>query len=623
MGELVATRPREVLLAGLVPLILLAAFFPFLKPGYDPRGTLPDSTPSNQGFDAIARHFPVNAILPDWIVVTAPHDMREVESLAALEQIARQVSRVPGIASVSGITRPLGDPLTEATLAYQAGIVGDQLKKAAGEAGASNPSELTDGLTQLGDASSQISNGADVAHSGSKQLAQGADKLVDGLTQLSHATSQAQGGSTQLRDGARALANGLEDAAQQSQQLLSALQLVHSGLTKSLGCSLDPVCNQSRTGLQQIVTLVESELIPGMRQAAQGARQLADGTTTLASGLTQIDDGMKQARAGAAKLADGQTQLADGLGKLSGATGQLAQGASQAGSQIGAETTKSLDGLSKAAKALIELGKAKDGPGAGFYLPPSVLKSPEFATVSQLFMSPDGRTARFAVLGEANAFSQEAMDRSHDVLAAAQSAVKATALASAQIQATGIPPINADLQKYSSRDFGLLAITSLLAVLFILIVLLRSLVGPILLLLSVVLSYAAAVGLATLAWQMILGSSVDSVVPVAAFILLVAVGSDYNMLLMMRILEESPDGSREGVGRALRMTGGVITAAGIIFAGSMLAMMAGTVSMLRQMGFTVGIGLLLDTFVVRSMVVPALASLLRSGIWWPRLRRRA
>jgi RND superfamily putative drug exporter len=89
------------------------------------------------------------------------------------------------------------------------------------------------------------------------------------------------------------------------------------------------------------------------------------------------------------------------------------------------------------------------------------------------------------------------------------------------------------------------------------------------------------------------------------------------MLLIKRMREEAPDGSAEGFARALSVTGGVITSAGVIFAASMFALMAGSVTTLAQIGFTIGMGLLLDTFVVRTLVVPAFAVLMGPRLWWP------
>jgi RND superfamily putative drug exporter len=176
---------------------------------------------------------------------------------------------------------------------------------------------------------------------------------------------------------------------------------------------------------------------------------------------------------------------------------------------------------------------------------------------------------------------------------------------------------NADIAKLSQSDFRLVAGVALLAVFLVLLFLIRSLVAAVALLGSVVLSYAATMGLAVLVWQILLGTPIEWTVGCIAFVLLVAVGADYNLLLIKRVHEEAPGGEPAGIARAISLTGGVITAAGVIFAGSMFAMMSGTVTTLVQLGFTVGIGLLIDTFVVRTMVVPAFAALVGPRLWWP------
>ena len=108
-----------------------------------------------------------------------------------------------------------------------------------------------------------------------------------------------------------------------------------------------------------------------------------------------------------------------------------------------------------------------------------------------------------------------------------------------------------------------------------------------------------------------------------AFIVLVAVGADYNLLLITRIREESRSGIRSGIIRAVRPTGGVITSVGVIFAASMFGLLFGSLSTMTQIGFIVGMGLLIDTFVVRTVTVPAMAALVGKANWWPSKRTHA
>ena len=180
--------------------------------------------------------------------------------------------------------------------------------------------------------------------------------------------------------------------------------------------------------------------------------------------------------------------------------------------------------------------------------------------------------------------------------------------------------VRVDIAADEARDFRLIVAVALVTVFLILLALLRSVVAALFLLATVVLSYASAVGLGVLVFQMILDEPLEWSVPSLAFILLVAVGADYNLLLTKRMQEEAPDGDRAGIARAAAATGGVITAAGVIFAASMFALMAGSVDSLVQTGFVIGAGLLIDTFVVRTMLVPAIAAMLGPRLWWPRRR---
>jgi RND superfamily putative drug exporter len=165
-----------------------------------------------------------------------------------------------------------------------------------------------------------------------------------------------------------------------------------------------------------------------------------------------------------------------------------------------------------------------------------------------------------------------------------------------------------------------LAVATLVIVALILGALLRALLAPLYLLATVVLNYAAALGIGVLVFQYGLGQDIAWPVPLLSFIILVAVGADYNMLLISRLREESANNIRVGVMRTVASTGSVITSAGLIFAASMFGLMVGSIGIMIQMGFIIGCGLLLDTFVVRTLTVPAIATLLGEASWWPKRR---
>lgn len=629
VGAAVVARPGRVLLAGLVPLIALAALFPTLAPSYDIRSVQPSDTESNRGYDVMDAHYPRNEVLPDFVLVTSDRDLRNPEDLAVLEAAAAAAERVPGVASVRGVTRPAGTTIKEGSLGRQAGRIGDRLADASErlDGGQKDTGRLVAGAGELDDGAGQLAAGAREAADGADDLLDGVERLHGGLERLADGSGAAVSGSKELRAGADALADGLETAVSQTRLAVDGLGLAHEALKKSLTCGLDPICKRARDGIGQIHQAQRDQLLPGLAEAARGARQLADGAVDLESGLRTIRSGLGSAEDGSEKLATAQRALGDGLdqldsgsSQLAGATGQVADGTAQLAGSLGELSS----GLSEAAQYLRGAAKATAGAGsAGFYLPPSAFDDARFALASGAYLSPDGRVARLIVLGDSDAFGRPAAARAGEVTEAVESALADTPLAGSDVAITGMAATNADIAEYSQDDFGLVAFAALLAVFLVLLLLIRSLVAALFLLASVVLSYAATMGVAVLIFQNLLDSPIEWTVACIAFVILVAVGADYNLLLIKRVHEESPDGSRPGIARAVALTGGVITAAGVIFAASMFALMSGTVTTLVQLGFTVGVGLLIDTFVIRTVVVPAFAALVGPKLWWPSTVDRA
>jgi RND superfamily putative drug exporter len=175
----------------------------------------------------------------------------------------------------------------------------------------------------------------------------------------------------------------------------------------------------------------------------------------------------------------------------------------------------------------------------------------------------------------------------------------------------------ADTRDYYNQDIRFIVIATIIIVFLILVALLRAIVAPLYLIASVLVSYLSALGLGVIVFQLILGKDLHWSLPGLSFILLVAVGADYNMLLISRIRDESPHGVRVGVIRTVGSTGGVITSAGLIFAASMFGLLAASITTMAQAGFTIGIGIVIDTFLVRTITVPALAAMIGQKNWWP------
>lgn len=623
LGDYVAWQPGKVLMISTAALVALAAFTPTMVISFDERSAQPEDTPSNQGLAALARHFPRYETLPDYVVVRSAHDMRNSRDLAVLNAVSIAVEKVPGVDSVRSITQPAGEPIEPASIAYQAGEVGDGLAEAEEKLREGRPGlrDLADGTDKLHDALGKVADGADLAADGAGDLGTGSSRISDGIGQAASGTSQAAGGAAQLRDGAGQLADGLDRTHTEVAKAVEALEQIVDALDGDLLCTADPICSRARGGLTQIVTAQRDQLVPGLAQAADGARKLQTGSGDLTAALNQLAAGLSQAETGSRQIADGQLLLATKLGELSDGTGQIASRTSDLADgvdELVSETGKLQDGLGESADYLREVEENSDTPTAGgFYLPASALDKPKFTRARNLFLSKDGRVARIQVNGTTDPLTHDGLVRYEAIQTTARQALNRTPLSDSEVLATGAGGLGADLKHYLFKDAKLVVSVVLLVVFLVLVVTLRALVAPLYLLASVVLSCGAALGLTTLVFQHILGQEIAFTVPVMVFVLLVAVGADYNILLMSRMRENGLRLTRDDVADAVTSTGPVITAAGMIFAATFVALVTSPIDALAQIGFAVAAGLTLDTLVVRSMVVPACAALLGDRNWWP------
>jgi putative drug exporter of the RND superfamily len=180
-----------------------------------------------------------------------------------------------------------------------------------------------------------------------------------------------------------------------------------------------------------------------------------------------------------------------------------------------------------------------------------------------------------------------------------------------------------DFDQAIESDLELIAPIALLVIAIILAILLRALVAPLILIASVILSFLCTLGISVLFIRFVVGDDgFDASIPTFAFIFLVALGIDYTIFLMARVREESrTHGTREGMLRAISATGPVITSAGIILAGTFSVLMTLPVTYTFDLGFMVALGILLDTFIVRTIMVPAAVELIGDAVWWPSTAR--
>ncbi|MGW6057893.1 MMPL family transporter [Streptomyces sp. NPDC055189] len=227
--------------------------------------------------------------------------------------------------------------------------------------------------------------------------------------------------------------------------------------------------------------------------------------------------------------------------------------------------------------------------------------------------SPGGELTQLSVVLKATPDSRAAKDTVDALRDAVHSVDGADALVG------GTTAQTLDTQRAADRDLRTVIPIVLLVVLGVLIRLLRSLVAPLLLLATVVLSFLAALGASNVLFESVLGfAGVDHSIPLMGFVFLVALGIDYNIFLMHRVKEEATRlGHGRGVLEGLTSTGGVITSAGIVLAATFAVFAGLPLVTMAQMGVIVGIGVLLDTFLVRTVLVPAIALDLGHWFWWP------
>jgi RND superfamily putative drug exporter len=239
---------------------------------------------------------------------------------------------------------------------------------------------------------------------------------------------------------------------------------------------------------------------------------------------------------------------------------------------------------------------------------------PDVAAIAGPQRSPNGRFAALSITFPDDPFAEQALARVATLrrsLATVGAPVRALVGDGSAVQQ--------DFNATAARDLRLIVPLALLAIGLILAVLLEAVVAPIVLIGTVVLSFFGTLGLSIAFFRLVLGDAgVDTSIPTYAFIFLVALGTDYTIFLMSRVREEARQvGTREGVLRALAATGPVITSAGVILAGTFAVLMTLPVTFIFDLGFIVAVGILLDTFIVRTIMVPAIVELLGDRIWWP------
>jgi RND superfamily putative drug exporter len=284
--------------------------------------------------------------------------------------------------------------------------------------------------------------------------------------------------------------------------------------------------------------------------------------------------------------------------------------------QLGASLITDVNALSA---SLSTLSQAFVGKNAYLYSESLLSLSSGAEDLGKVFFSSDATATRLYVILTPEPYSNEALKVSDGVRQAAEQSIANTGLG---VYISGSSAAFADIQQISGEDFVRVLILTAAGVLLVMMILLRSVAAPLYLVLTVLLSYGSTLSLTVVVFQILLGQGgLNLLIPTMILVLLVALGADYNIFLMSRVREETTGKNFvEGLVSATSRTGAIITSCGIVLAGTFATMMLSPMSILLQVGAAVAFGVLLDTFVIRGMLVPAIARLLQRRNWWPSRR---
>lgn len=568
VGTAVARWPGPILVTALGLCLLVALPLAGMRVGFNEPAATPSSADSNRGYASADRHFAANSLLPDVIAIQADHDLRNPAGLIAIERITRHIMAVPGVHAVQSASRPDGKVPEQATLSYQAGVLGRQF------------GDTMDSLTQRLKRVSELDSAL-------AQTQHAVDGLGGGLGGGSAGLAEVSGAADDMRTGMDGLQRNLTTVS-------GYLDPLRDFVGRTPDCAANPICSTVDRVLQPVDSLVQT-------------------SARLSSGTAKLTNGSSTAAAAMATLPQSVTSMKDALGQARSATHDLLSLSDTLGPQMRQLT----DYLNEVATQF------QGSAAADFYMPQRALTDPRYTTALSHLISENGRGAYLLVYGDGAEWGADGATRADQVRAAIKEATKEGTLAPTEVDLAGVGPVTADLQHFVASDAALLAGAALALIFSIVTAMLRSPVAGLIVVGTVVTSYASALGASVLIWQHLLHQDLHWAVAPFAFIALIAVGADYNLLLALRIKQEAAAGLKTGIIRAFGGTGGVVTVAGIVFGLTMLALLTSSVLSVAQIGTTVAVGLLLDTLVVRAFIVPSIVALLGRWFWWPSpLRRR-
>jgi len=563
IGTAIVRWPAPILVATIAVALVGLVTLPGYKTSYNDRLYLPQDIPANQGYAAADRHFSQSRMMPEILMIESNRDMRNPADFLVLHKLAKAIFRVPGISRVQGITRPEGTPIEHTSIPFLISM------QNAAQVQTMHYMKLRadDMLKQADLMATQIA------------LMKRLYALQKQLTDITHHTI------IETKEVA-AITYELRDHISDFEDFWRPLR---SYFYWERHCYDIPIC----WSLRNIFDTID------------GVDELSDKLGEVVVDLNKMDALLprllEQFPPLIAVAEDSRMMMLKAHSTMAG----------------------TLSSVDEASGNTTAMGQAFDAARNDdtFYLPPEVFQNADFKKAMNSFLSPDGKAARFIISHGGDPATPEGIARIDKIRTAAEEALKSTPLEDAKIYIAGMASTFKDFHDGAKYDLYIAGIGALCLIFIIMLVITRSLVAALVIVGTVALSLGASFGLSVLIWQYIVGVKLHWMVLPMSVIVLLAVGSDYNLLLVSRVKEEIAAGLNTGIIRAMGGTGKVVTNAGLVFAFTMASMVASDLRIIGQVGTTIGLGLLFDTLVVRSFMTPSIAALLGRWFWWPQVVR--
>jgi RND superfamily putative drug exporter len=564
LGTAVVRWPGPILVATIALCLVGLLALPGYRTDYNDRNYLPSDIPAAEGYAAAERHFPAARLSPELLMVETDRDLRNSADFLVIDRIAKSMFHQPGIGRVQTITRPLGTPVEHSSIPFMLGMQGTIQSL--------NMSFLQDRMKDM------LRMGDDMQASVDSM-----QKMYDLMGELNALTGSMVGKMNLTYEDVRELRDHIADFD-------DFFRPMRNYFYWEPHCFNIPVCAAIRSVFDTL----------------DGINATTDDIKSLLPVLAQLDG----------LTAEMRTVMPPMIATLkSMRLMQLTMQSTQSGMY---------DQMQEMQENQNAMGKAFDEAKNDdtFYLPPEVFDNPDFQRGMKMFLSPDGKAVRFIISHEGDPMSPEGLTRVDTIRNAAFEAIKGTPLEGSRIYLAGTATSFKDMQDGANYDLLIAGVAALCLIFVIMLVLTRSVVAAAVIVGTVVVSLGTSFGLSILIWQHLLGHPLHWMVLAMSVIILLAVGSDYNLLLVSRFKEEIHAGLHTGIIRSMAGTGSVVTSAGLVFAMTMAAMAFSELKILAQVGTTIGLGLLFDTLVIRSFMTPAIAALLGRWFWWPQVVRQ-